>query len=42
MKKFFEKKVIDYKFRKAGEGHSLAEEKPKPSTQPVKTQGRME
>ena len=42
MKKFFEKKAMDYKFRKAGEGHSLSEEKPKPSVQPVKAQGTSE
>ena len=31
MKKFFQGKVMDYKFRKAGEGHRLNEEKPPPS-----------
>lgn len=30
MKKFIEKKVMDYKFRGAGQGHRLDEEKPKP------------
>ena len=33
MKKFLEKKVMDYKFRRAGEGHRLDEEKPQ--AQPV-------
>lgn len=33
MKKFFNKTVMDYKFRKAGEGHRLDEEK-KPRPQP--------
>ena len=27
MKKFIDKKVLDFKFRKAGEGHALSEEK---------------
>ena len=31
MKKFIQGKVMDYKFRKAGEGHKLNEEKPPPS-----------
>ena len=31
MKKFFQEKVMDFKFRKAGEGHKLNEEKPPPS-----------
>ena len=30
MKKFFQDKKMDWKFRKAGEGHRLDEEKPKP------------
>ena len=29
MKKFFEKKVMDYKFRGVGQGHRLDEEKQK-------------
>ena len=37
MKKFFEKKKLDYKFKKAGPGHSLAEEKPKELPQAAKT-----
>ena len=31
MKKFFQEKKMDWKFRKAGEGHRLDEEKPKPT-----------
>ena len=27
VKKFVDKKVMDWKFKKAGEGHSLSEEK---------------
>ena len=38
MKKFFEKKVMDYKFKKAGPGHKLDEEKQERKVQPVKTQ----
>ena len=32
MKKFINKQVMDFKFRKAGEGHRLDEEKPRPSS----------
>jgi hypothetical protein len=31
MKKFVEKKKLDWKFKKAGEGHSLSETKSPPS-----------
>ena len=31
MKKFFQEKVMDFKFKKAGEGHRLNEKKPPPS-----------
>lgn len=31
MKKFFQEKKMDWKFKKAGEGHRLDEEKPKPT-----------
>lgn len=37
MKKFVNKKVMDWKFKKAGEGHSLSEEK-KPSSQSSSSQ----
>lgn len=30
-KKFFQEKKMDWKFKKAGEGHKLDEEKPKPA-----------
>ena len=36
MKKFLDKKVADYKFRRAGQGHRLDEERARP--QPTKTQ----
>ena len=36
MKKFFEKKVVDYKFRRAGQGHRLDEERARP--QPTRSQ----
>jgi len=36
MKKFFQKQAADWRFRKAGPGHRLDEEKPK--TQPKKSQ----
>ena len=38
MKKFFAKKVLDYKFTKAGTGHKLDEEKAQPKPVPAKTQ----
>ena len=31
MKKFFQEKKMDWKFRRAGDGHRLDEEKPKPT-----------
>ena len=34
MKKFIDKKVLDWKFKKAGEGHALSEEKGPPPSQP--------
>ena len=34
MKKFFEKKAMDLKFRGSGQGHRLDEEKPKPRPLP--------
>ncbi|KAH3892776.1 UBX domain-containing protein 6-like [Dreissena polymorpha] len=35
LKKFFQKKKLDVKFKKAGEGHRLNEERPSPSRQSV-------
>ena len=32
VKKFFQEKKMDWKFKKAGEGHRLDEEKPRPTT----------
>ena len=32
MKKFIDKKKMDFKFRKAGDGHRLDEEKPRPKS----------
>ncbi|XP_006819414.1 UBX domain-containing protein 6-like [Saccoglossus kowalevskii] len=37
MKKFFEKKKLDFKFKKAGTGHSLSDESPSTSSQGVIT-----
>ncbi len=37
MKKFFEKKVQDYRFKKAGPGHRMDEEKPMPKATAPKT-----
>ena len=40
MKKFIDKKVMDWKFRKAGDGHSLSEErKPQPPAKSPSGQG---
>ena len=42
MKKFIDKKVMDWKFKKAGEGHSLSEEKKAPpKQQPPSQQGEL-
>lgn len=38
MKKFIDKKVMDWKFRKAGDGHKLDETKPPPQQPKVKSQ----
>ena len=39
MKKFIDKKVLDWKFKKAGEGHSLSEEQKQPSNPGPSKQG---
>ena len=42
MKKFFDKKVMDWKFKKAGDGHTLNEQKSQPQQPPAKSQPGLE